>query len=236
VDPVAQQFLAELDAANDELPGSVQAGLAMCGDDVVPALIERLVDRERPITTRAFSAQVLAQLKVAAGWRAMVDVIAGGSVVMLPLLGRILAHGGIPAAEAALSRAEDEELVAEIRIVLAGLAVRAAGAEWAAARVAPIARMTFLEAPVPALALMRTAPSPSYQAVLMENPELMRADPEAALDVLVSLQPEGSDAHRFVEALQSGIDRGIDRVLASVTEGLEPAVAEPSAALLRDEP
>jgi len=166
----------------------------------------------------------------------MVDVIAGGSVVMLPLLGRILTYGGIPAAEAALSRAEDEALVAEIRIVLAGLAVRAAGVEWASARVVPIARTTFLEAPVPALALMRTVPSPSYQPVLMENPELMRADPEAALEVLIALQPEGSDAHRFVEALKNGIDRGVDRVLGSLVEGLQPAAAGASAAGVRDEP
>ncbi len=232
MDPVAQQFLSELDAATDELPGSVQAGLAMCGDDVVPALIERLVDRERPITTRAFSAQVLAQLKVAEGWQAMADVIAGGSVIMLPLLGRILTSGGIPAAEAAMRRAEDDELFAEVRIVLAGLAVRAGGVQWASARVPPVARVAFLQAPVPAMALMRMVPSPSYQPVLMENPELMRADPEAALDVLIASQPEGSDAHLFVEAFKTGIDSAVDRVLASVATGLDPSVA----AGVRDEP
>ena len=42
MDPVAQQFVSELDDAFTELPESVVSGLMMCGIDAVPALVERL--------------------------------------------------------------------------------------------------------------------------------------------------------------------------------------------------
>ena len=123
MDPVAQQFLAQLDEATDVLPRSVMAGLTMCGDDVVPGLVERLKDLERPVPTRAFAAQALSDMKVPKGWNAMADVVAAGSVVMLPLVGRLLTAGGVPAAEAAMTRAENAEIEPVVRLVLAGLAV-----------------------------------------------------------------------------------------------------------------
>ena len=80
MDPVAAQFLDQLDQATGVLPASVHAGLVMCGSDAAPGLVERLRDTERALPTRVFSALVLADQKLPEGWAAMVDVIAGGAV------------------------------------------------------------------------------------------------------------------------------------------------------------
>ncbi len=220
MDPVAQQFVAQLDAATEELPKSVEAGLAMCGEDVVPALVERVTDAARPVPTRAFSAHVLAGMRAAEGWPAMVSVVVGGDVVMLPLLGRLLVGGGVPAAEAAMERAEDAALPAEVRLVLAGLAVRAGGVAWATPRASRVAIGAYAEAPGPSLSLMRMVPSADYRLVLERDPELLRSNAEAALEVLLASEPEGP-GRQVAEALAKGLDGFLNDVVPQVQDRLQ---------------
>jgi len=228
MDPVAQQFVAQLDAATEELPRSVQAGLAMCGDDVVPALVERVADAARPVPTRAFSAHVLAGMKAAEGWPAMASVVAAGDVVMLPLLGRLLVGGGAAAAEASMRHAEDASLPAEVRLVLAGLAVRAGGVAWATPRASRVAIGAYAEAPGPSLSLMRMVPSAEYRAVLERDPELLRANAEAAMEILLASEPEGQ-GRLVAEALAKGLDGFLNDVVPQVQDRLQAASVTASA-------
>ena len=99
--------------------------------------------------------------------------------------------------------------------MLAGLAVRAAGAQWAAERVSKVAIATFEEAPAPALQLMRLAPHPSYGEVLRAHPERLRADPESALEVLLADAPD-AEAAALVRALSTGLESAMDSVLETL--------------------
>jgi len=190
----------------------VLSGLVMCGADVVPALVERVLDRARPVSTRTFAAYALTQCHAPEGWSAMVEVLARGEVAMLPSLGGLLEKGGEPAAEVAMAAAERDDLPPEVRLTLAGLAVRAAGVEWARDRASQLAIAMYPQAPAASLALMRMVPSPAYRAVIEARPELVRANAKAALDVLLASAPEEEEGRAVAGAVGLALQRFLEDV------------------------
>jgi hypothetical protein len=231
MDPVAQQFVSQLDAAGEELPKAVLAGLVMCGSDAVPALVERVLDPRRTPTARTFAAYALTQIHDPEGWTAMVDVIARGEIAMLPNLGGLLVKGGPQAADAAMAAAERVELAPEIRVTLAGIAVRAGGVERLQSRASALAIAMYTEAPDVALTLMKMVPSPDYRAAIEARPELVRTNAAAALEVLLASAPD-EDGRALVDALGTAFES----FLGDVVPGVQKSLASTAVDARRDDP
>jgi hypothetical protein len=125
-----------------------------------------------------------------------------------------------------MDRAEDASLPAEVRLVLAGLATRAGGVPWATPRASRLAIALFPEAPGPSLSLMQMVPSPDYRAVLEKDPELLRANAEAALEVLLGSEAQGP-GRQLAEALTLGLEGFLNDVVPDVQDRLRAASVAP---------
>jgi hypothetical protein len=214
MDPVAAQFLSQLDAAEEELPKTVVSGLLMCGEDAAPGLRERVRGEEWPLPTRCFSAYVLAQLGVDDVYPAIIDAFLGGDPVLMSVLGPILVDGGTEAGKVLLARALDPLLVPEARAVLGGMAAQAGvqdpALESLAIELLPLA-------PEDALHLMAMVPSPSYATALREHSELLREAPELAFDVLAATLGGEAEAKATAMALEDALAGFVHDVLDPLT-------------------
>lgn len=203
MDPVAMQFLAQLDACGEDLPESVLSGLLMCGDDATPGLVERALDPARPLASRAHATHVLGRLGDDDALDALVAVVLSGEAALMRAAKPGLIAAGPAAADRLLARAADVELPPSARCVLAALALRA-GAD--PARVEPVAVEAFPEAPRAAMDLMRMAPRQGYRAALLANREVLHRVADDAVELLVALTPAADPQEvAFSQAVVQGL-------------------------------
>lgn len=220
MDPVAAQFLHQLDAATDELPKAVVAGLQMCGDDVSDELMARVADRERPLATRCFSAYALTQMHLDEAYPVLVDAFLEGDSNLMGVLTPLLIEGRAAAGRALLARATDTTLIPQARAVLGGLAARA-GAP--ASEVEQVAIDVFPTAPREALQLMQLQPSSRYAEVLRAHPEALRAAPELGMQVLLQSTSDGTPEERAAVASLAGALGGfMDDTLQAASAEFSP--------------
>jgi len=196
MDPVAQQFVTELDESFTDLPDSVMSGLMMCGDDALPALVERL-DDDRPPHQRRHAATVLGRMQAPEAVQPLVDAFAGGSVhpEVTRALGMALRSYGASIEAAAMPKIADETLLPQARMAFVSLLV-AAGVSSEALDDAVVDLAG--KAPRDALLVMKMQPKERWLEVLRgENRQLLMAsNPRTYSEVLRTSLPKakGVDA------------------------------------------
>jgi len=195
MDPVAQQFITALDEAYTELPQSVASGLVMCGDDALPALLERL-DVDRPPHQRRHAADVLARTRPPEAMEPLLVSFALGSPhpAVTKALGGALRAYGAAIREPAMVMIADERLLPQARMAFVSLLV-AAGVDSEALDDA--VEKLLPDAPRDALLVMRMQPKGRWVEVIRDHREaLMAADPGLMTEVLRESLPHagGVDA------------------------------------------
>jgi hypothetical protein len=200
MDPVARQFLEQLDAAEGELPASVTAGLMMCGSDAVPGLVERLAP-DGPVPLQVHAAQVLGKIRDPDALVPLVHAFARGPVsveVTRALGGAIRAYG--PAFhEVALGAAATEAYPPAGRLALVGMVMMTGGDDPVIDEL--IATLT-PKAPDVGLVLMRERPRVRWMEVIRAHRDLFRAaEPELTAAVSLQVLPllEGARAERMAQ-------------------------------------
>jgi hypothetical protein len=204
MDPVAEQFLGQLDLVDGvEVPPGVMSGLLMCGDDALPGLAARALDPARIGEQRVRAVRVLARSTEPEAIDALVDVMLTGQPALMAFAAPALVAAGQPAAAVLVARAASDTSLPEARCVLAGLALRA-GADAGSVEALAIALLPL--APRAAMQLMKMAPRAAYVAALRESPSAVRADPELAVEVLAASTPDADPDHvQIALALAHGL-------------------------------
>lgn len=203
MDPVAQQFLQQLDDAGDTLPDSVRSGVLMCGPDAVPGLVERLA-ADRPEAVQRHAAELLGTLRDVEALPALVAAFGRGpgSPAVTRAVGDAIRSYG-PAMKAPVLEASHEAAYpAAARVTLLSLVMNAGLVDDAVeARVAALAP----ESPQLALQLMASWPRAAWLPVVRAHRSLFQAV-APALTSQVSLAclslVQGASAQRMAEVQQ----------------------------------
>jgi len=186
MDPVALQFLQELDAAagEGELPSSVMSGLVMCGDDALPGLLERL-DPERPTHQQRHAAQALGRIQADEALVPLIHAFASAppDPSITRAIGSAIRAYGAAAHPVILEGASREAYLPAGRLTLVGMVVTAGGED---PRIDDLVAELAPKAPRVGLLLMKERPRARWIEVIRDHRDVFRVT-EPGLMAEVSL-------------------------------------------------
>lgn len=228
MDPVAQQFLQQLDDAGDELPDPVRSGLLMCGSDAVPGLVARL-DPERPEAVQRHAADLLGRLRDPDAIPPLVQAFARGpaSPAITRAVGDAIRGYGAAALESILAAAADPEHSAPARLTLLSLPLAGGSKD---PRVERLVGEIAPDYPPLALQLMASWPRAHWLKVIAAHRDLFRAvDPAKTGEVSMACLPlvkEASEA-RLAE-VQQVLSQQADYAAKIAARAAAAAAADPA--------